>query len=98
MSQPNLEHVDYLPLKWKKEKLDKPIFNITYQKFNAIWHRLNLVAGLREDPRIYSLRVGAAGRLDGKICTSQIPFLYFFIFITNHSKGIQTRVGKSDPT
>jgi hypothetical protein len=66
LNRPNLEGVDFLPLKWKKKKLDQRIFKIDYRKFNAIFHRTTLVAGFRKNPRLYALRVGAAGRLDGK--------------------------------
>jgi hypothetical protein len=66
LTRPNLENTDFLVLPWKDEKLECPIFNMTYKKYNTIWHRLLLVAGLRKDTRIYGLRVGAAGRLDGE--------------------------------
>jgi hypothetical protein len=46
--------------------LERSIFPMAYNKYNRIWHRLLLVAGLRKDTRIYGLRVGAAGRLDGE--------------------------------
>jgi hypothetical protein len=66
LHRPDLENTDFLPLKWKDELRERPIFKMTYSKYNTIWHRLLLVAGLRQDTRIYGLRVGAAGRLDGK--------------------------------
>jgi hypothetical protein len=46
--------------------LERSIFSMAYNKYNRIWHRLLLVAGLRKDTRIYGLCVGAAGRLDGE--------------------------------
>jgi hypothetical protein len=71
LSRPNLENTDFLPLQWKDkdEILERSIFPMAYMKYNRIWHRLLLVAGLRKDTRIYGLRVGAAGRLDGE----QVP-------------------------
>lgn len=65
LRRPALEGVDFLPLKWKKEMLDRPIFPLAYSSFNYLWHRTCLVAGFREDSRIYALRVGAGARLDG---------------------------------
>jgi hypothetical protein len=46
--------------------LERSIFSMAYMKYNRIWHRLLLVAGMRKDTRIYGLRVGAAGRLDSE--------------------------------
>ena len=60
------EGVDFLPLKWKEEMLDRPVFPLDYNHFNRLWHRTLTVAGFREDARIYALRVGTGGRLDGK--------------------------------
>jgi hypothetical protein len=66
LHRPNLENTDFLPLQWKNKVLESSIFPMAYLKYNRIWHRLLLVAGLRKDTRIYGLRVGAAGRLDGE--------------------------------
>lgn len=66
LRRPNLENTDFLPLQWKDEMLERSIFPITYSRYNGIWYRLLLVAGLRKDTRIYGLHVGAAGRLDGE--------------------------------
>jgi hypothetical protein len=46
--------------------LDRPIFNLSNGTFYDLWRRTCLVSGLREDPRFYTMRVGAGGRLDGK--------------------------------
>jgi hypothetical protein len=54
------------PLQWKDDMLERSIFPMAYLKYNRIWHRLLLAAGLHKDTCIYSLRVGAAGRLDGE--------------------------------
>jgi Protein of unknown function (DUF3435) len=67
LHRPILEDTDYLPLEWKKDKLDQQIFPISYCRYNEIWHRACLVAGFREVPRLYTLRVGAGARLDGTI-------------------------------
>jgi hypothetical protein len=66
LSRPCLENVDFLPLDWKEEMLDRPIFNLSNGTFYDLWHRTCLVSGLRGDPRFYVMRVGAGGRLDGK--------------------------------
>ncbi|KAF2731199.1 hypothetical protein EJ04DRAFT_16250 [Polyplosphaeria fusca] len=65
LSRPTLESVDFLPLKWKEDMLDRSIFHLSNTKFYKLWHRTCLVAGLREDPRFYTMRVGCGGRLDG---------------------------------
>jgi hypothetical protein len=67
LRRPILENVDYVPLKWKEGKLDCPIFPLLYSRYNELWHRTCLVAGFREDLRLYTLRVGAGARLDGTI-------------------------------
>jgi hypothetical protein len=67
LHRPILENTDYLPLKWKEKKLDHQIFPVSYSRYNEIWHRICLVAGFREAPRLYTLRVGAGARLDGTI-------------------------------
>jgi hypothetical protein len=74
LSRPTLESVDFLPLDWKEEMLDRPIFNISDSTFSDLWHRTCLVSGLRVNPRFYTMRVGAGGRLDGKqILKTLIP-------------------------
>lgn len=65
LSRPHLEDVDFLPLKWKPEMLDRPIFKLSSATFYKLWHRNCLVAGLRQDPRFYAMRVGTGARLDG---------------------------------
>lgn len=45
--------------------LDRPIFKLSKHTFYNIWHRDALVSGFRYDPRFYTTRVGAGGRLDG---------------------------------
>jgi hypothetical protein len=67
LRRPILEDVDYVPLKWKKAKLDQPIFPLTYATYHRLWHRTCIVAGLREEIRPYTLRVGAGARLDGTL-------------------------------
>ncbi len=64
---PELEDgVDYIHLEWKKELLELKIIPITYGTYRNISNRTLLVAGLRNIPRPYSLRVEARGKLDGK--------------------------------
>jgi len=64
LNRPVLGNVDYIPLPWKKEKLDDFVFQLSYRKFNDIWHKVCIAAGFRQVPRLYSLRVGAGARLD----------------------------------
>jgi hypothetical protein len=64
MTQPDLGDVDYMQLKWKDDMLDRHIFPLSYQQFNDIWRRVGMMAGLRDLPRLYALRVGAGARLD----------------------------------
>jgi hypothetical protein len=79
LRRPALEGVDFLPLKWKKEMLDRPIFPLAYSSFNYLWHRTCLVAGFREDSRIYALRVGAGARLDGKRIQGKYMYMHMHI-------------------
>ncbi|KAF3763129.1 hypothetical protein M406DRAFT_331693 [Cryphonectria parasitica EP155] len=85
MSRPNLEDSKRLRFKWKDELLDRPIFPIDYHTFGALWNRTTLVAGYPERTRPYSLRVGAANRLDGVL----EPALRNYIL--SHSSGIFQR-------
>src|SRR2546430_3664496 len=39
LHRPDLEGVDYLPLHWKEEMLDRPIFQISYRAYRNLWHR-----------------------------------------------------------
>lgn len=59
-----LGDVDYIRLNWKDEMLDRNVFQLSYRQFNDIWHRVCMMAGFREEPRLYALRVGAEARLD----------------------------------
>ncbi|KAF2184554.1 hypothetical protein K469DRAFT_578956, partial [Zopfia rhizophila CBS 207.26] len=65
LSRPTLESVDLPPLKWKEDMQERPIFHLSDAKFYKLWHRTCLVAGLRVDPRFYTMRVGCGGRLNG---------------------------------
>jgi hypothetical protein len=67
LRRPNLEGFDYLPLKWKQETLETPIFPLDYRTYRQLWHQACLAAGLRHDPRLYTLRVGVGMDLDGKV-------------------------------
>ena len=66
LHRPILEDVDYVPFKWKDDVLDRPIFPLGQTSLYNLLHRTLLVAGVRKPPRLYSLRVGAGARLDGK--------------------------------
>ncbi|KAF9770092.1 hypothetical protein IL306_012399 [Fusarium sp. DS 682] len=59
--------VDYVPLAWKDEIQDDLVFKLGYNLYWKLWHRVLLVGGLRENPRPYSVRVGAGNRLDGAL-------------------------------
>jgi hypothetical protein len=64
--------------------LERSIFPMAYLKYNRIWHRLLPVAGLRKDTRIYGLRVGAAGRLDGE--QLPLPFSLLLTYLLTSSR------------
>jgi hypothetical protein len=64
LKRPVLGDVDYIKLEWKDEVLDRTVFGLSYRQFNDIWHRVCLAAGLRVEPKLYALRVGAGARLD----------------------------------
>ncbi|CRK21974.1 hypothetical protein BN1708_013242, partial [Verticillium longisporum] len=64
LSVPNLQGQHLIPLPWDKSMLERPIFEISPQKYHQIWQRTLLVLGCRRMDRPYSLRVGAAGRVD----------------------------------
>ncbi|KAJ4160329.1 hypothetical protein NW754_003454 [Fusarium falciforme] len=61
------DHIDYVPLKWKDDIVDQPVFPLDYKLYWRIWQRVLEVAGLREGLRPYSIRVGAGGRLNGAL-------------------------------
>ncbi|KAH6699428.1 hypothetical protein EV126DRAFT_443143 [Verticillium dahliae] len=64
LSVPNLQGQHLIPLPWDNSMLERPIFEISPQKYHQIWQRTLLVLGCRRMDRPYSLRVGAAGRVD----------------------------------
>ncbi|KAI6082452.1 hypothetical protein F4821DRAFT_247161 [Hypoxylon rubiginosum] len=68
--RPNLESVNFVPLRWKDKFHSQPIFPMTYKYFNELWHRTLLVAGFRNHARLYSLRVGAGARFDGVLSSA----------------------------
>lgn len=59
--------VSYIPVAWKEEFLDTEISSLTYTQLRKLWNRACLVLGLLRDMRLYSMRVGNAGRLNGKL-------------------------------
>ena len=50
---------NYIPLDWRKDLLDQPIFNMSYATFTRKLHTVLLVAGFRKAPRTYAFRIGA---------------------------------------
>ncbi|KAL7905985.1 hypothetical protein GGI35DRAFT_126509 [Trichoderma velutinum] len=63
-------NVDYVPLKWKPEVLDKgTIIPIAYNTYHKLWTRTCFVAGLRDEDKMrpYAMRVGTGNRLDGSL-------------------------------
>lgn len=72
MNRPHLDDLTgSLPLHWAKGMEDEPIIPIIYATYLEIWARTLTVAGLRdENQRPYSLRVGAGGRISGKVFRS----------------------------
>lgn len=70
LRRPNLEKVDYLPLQWKREILETSIFPLDYRTYRSLWHLACLAAGLRQDPRLYTLIVSVGMDLDGKVALS----------------------------
>jgi hypothetical protein len=75
LRRPNLEGVDYLPLKWKEGILETSIFPLDYRTYRHLWHLACVAAGLRQDPRLYTLRVGVGMDLDGNAAPDPSPFV-----------------------
>ncbi|KAG8162722.1 hypothetical protein KVR01_007200 [Diaporthe batatas] len=64
LNRPNFDGTHWVPLRWKTEMLERPIFPINYNQFVEIWNRAWLVSGARDQVRLYSIRVGTGGRID----------------------------------
>lgn len=79
--RPNLESVDFIPLKWKQKFNSQPIFPIVYKTLNELWHRTLLVAGFRNHSRLYSLRVGAGARFDGMSSAGTLHSNYTILYL-----------------
>ncbi|GKU10824.1 unnamed protein product, partial [Fusarium langsethiae] len=58
---------NYEPLAWREEMNSKKLIHLSYQRLLEIWTRCLLVMGVRRNVRLYSLRVGTAGKLDGQL-------------------------------
>ncbi|KAL8307040.1 hypothetical protein RB593_005776 [Gaeumannomyces tritici] len=67
LQRPNREGVDYVQLNWKPGMADRKIFPLPYHTYSTLWYRTLLVAGFRKKVRLYAMRVGAGGRLDGSL-------------------------------
>ncbi|KAF4955438.1 hypothetical protein FGADI_4548 [Fusarium gaditjirri] len=61
------EDVHYEKVPWRDEMYNKKINNLSYHRLLEIWTRTRIVMGARTGVRIYSLRVGTAGKLDGQL-------------------------------
>jgi hypothetical protein len=70
LRRPQLEKADFLQLKWKEEIKDKVILPLDYNRYRCVWIDACQAAGLREDPRLYTLRVGAGSSMDSKLASS----------------------------
>ncbi|KAF5725116.1 hypothetical protein FMUND_210 [Fusarium mundagurra] len=70
------KEVDYVPLSWKDEIKDDAVFKLGYNLYWKLWHRVLLVGGLRENPRPYSVRVGAGNRLDGVLTSALRGYVF----------------------
>jgi hypothetical protein len=44
---PNLQGIYYVPLNWHEKMLNVPVFPISYDNLNKIWHRSLLAACLQ---------------------------------------------------
>jgi hypothetical protein len=71
LQRSHLENVDFLRLKWKEDMKDKVILPLDYHRYRCVWIDACQVAGLREDPRLYVLRVGAGSSMDSKKTSPQ---------------------------
>ncbi|KAM5349962.1 hypothetical protein ACJ41O_006467 [Fusarium nematophilum] len=63
-------NIDYEQIPWRDDMLDKPIIPLTYHRLLNLWNRCLFVMGMRTSVRIYSLRVGTAGELDGQLTSA----------------------------
>ena len=73
LDRPNMNGVNFVPLKWKEKMKNNVIFDISYEMIRALWHRVLEVAGARTRRRTYSLRVGAGARLMGELPIQTCP-------------------------
>ncbi|KAF4881055.1 hypothetical protein CGCFRS4_v015943 [Colletotrichum fructicola] len=62
---PDLEDVDYIPLKWRSDFSGKVMFPIKYSTFLAVWKATQRVLGMREFLKPYAARVGAGINING---------------------------------
>ncbi|KAI1440743.1 hypothetical protein F5Y02DRAFT_339604 [Annulohypoxylon stygium] len=65
--KPDLEEVDFVPLRWKPEMENQEIFPLSDSLIAELWHHTHLVMGARRNHRYYSFRVGCGARLDGTL-------------------------------
>jgi hypothetical protein len=75
MERPAFGDVDYIALKWKEEVLEQLLFDLSYQRFMTIWYQVRQLAGFRVTPLLYTLRVGAAARLDKDRKSASPPYM-----------------------
>ena len=76
------EGVNFVELRWKEEFMsdDKYIMPMNYHKFLNLWNEVRMVLGSRSSLRPYSVRVGAVGRLDGKLPLNWNTFLPLTVY------------------
>lgn len=65
LNRPDPGSVNYVPLRWKQQVEDQPIFPLSYAKYAELWDRVLSVMGMRTHVRTYAMRVGTGARLDG---------------------------------
>lgn len=70
--KPNLEEVDFVPLKWKPDVENQEIFPLSDSLLAELWQRTLLVMGSRRNARFYSMRVGCGARLNGMLTIAEI--------------------------
>lgn len=62
-----MEQAIALPLRWKKEFLQKNLFKCTGIILSKKWSTLTFLAGIGGNVRRYTIRLGAASAYDGSM-------------------------------
>ncbi|RNJ54029.1 hypothetical protein D7B24_001004 [Verticillium nonalfalfae] len=94
LSRPTLGGLAYLPIRWKNDILETPIFELPYHRLWEIWRSCTWALGCRDPPRPYAMRVGGAGRLDGVLTPAVRNFVvdnssevFEKSYLPNHFRG-----------